>query len=169
MSVLSSPGADDGVSRSSCGRSPRTDVGAVPAQTLGRPLGRGSSGESGCRCGHTASTGRKSPCTCVCVCASACAPASVWLPFYAYIELATLLPLCECAHVHGGPCVSGSAYVRWRARAWATARACNSGDGRGAGRSRTAWEHGYVCWATPLQSDMSASAGSKLMLAGLLD
>ena len=101
--------------------------------------------------------------------ASACAPASVWLPFYPYIELASLLPLCECAHVHGGPCVSGSAYVRWRARAWATARACNSGDGRGVGRSRTAWEHGYVCWATPLQSDMSASAGSKLMLAGLLD
>ena len=168
--MWASPGADVSESRRRCGRvpcrcgrSPRTDVGAVPVQTWGRPLGRqwripeqmwANSVYPSPKPLHVRVRAR--------VRARACAPALVWLPFYPYIERCCL---CECAHVHGGPCVSRSAYVRACARARAIARACNSGDGRGVGRSRTASERGYVRWATPVQPDMCAWAGSKLMLA----
>ena len=171
--MWASPGVDVSESRRRCGRvpcrcgrSPRTDVGAVPVQTWGRPLGR----QWRIQVQMWTNSVYPSPKplhvrVCARVRARACAPALVWLPFYPYMELASLLPLCVCAHVPGGSCVSGSAYVRACVRARATARACNSGDGRGVGRSRTASERGYVRWATPVQPDMCAWAGSKLMLA----
>ena len=139
------PGADAGESQNRCGRSPGADVGPAIGKAVANP---------GAVWANSVYPPLKPLHVRVCarMRARACAPALVWLPFYPYLELASLLPLCVCAHVPGGSCVSGSAYVRACVRARATARACNSGDGRGVGRSRTASERGYARWAsTPLQ------------------
>ena len=80
--------------------------------------------------------------------APASARALAWGSFYSCTELASLLSLGVCEYVkkavHACPevhlCVR--VWALGRPRVHMCVRACSQGDGRGAGRSRTAWETG---------------------------
>jgi hypothetical protein len=139
-----------------CGRSPRTDVGAVPAQTwpaVGKAAANPGADVDKQRLSGAQALAR------ACVCASACACVRSMLSLdIEPIQNSLCCCLCECAHVHGGSCVSRSAY----------ARACAHG--------RWTWRRTEEdCVGTRLCSlgypttVRHASAGSRLMLAGLVD
>jgi hypothetical protein len=103
----------------------------------------------------------------VCVCECARVRALLRRYGFHFILISNLRRCCHCASAHTCTAVHACPEVRMcvgvcalgRPRVHVTRAMDVTQDGAGLRGN----------WATPLQSDMSASAGSKLMLAGLLD